>query len=593
MRLDARRLGARTASFGSPLGASVRRSRALFGSLEWVQLWIMGPRAGKTSCVGVRQILETDGPVLATSNKRDIVDLTRGPRCEVGAVWVNDLQGLVGEEPTWWWNPLSYVVDVAHADQLAGLFAAATRESGARADAYFDGAGAGAGKNLLSALLLAAAVAGEPIHTVYSWLSTPDGFEPVEHLRAAGHHLPAQALEGAIRLTPNQRDGVFGTALEMASFLRNTQLLPWVTPLGPGDSRPQFDPAGFVRSRQALYLISREGRGSARALTAALTVAVVEAGEDLAATQPRGRLAVPLTCVLDEAANICRWPELPDLYSHYGSRGIIVSTFLQSWSQGVQVWGREGMDKLWSAANIRGVGSGVGEPEFLDRISRLVGDHDVLTRDQSRSRGGRSVSTRNRRERILETADLAALPRGRAVVFVSGLPPVLLKLVHWSDTPYAQNVQDSEEHYGSLAPGRSRERPGLGRRAQQRRRPRHPGQALLRQRRRVRPDVPPAELAPQTTQRLLVLPLVGTRRSDQPPRSAVGVLGEAPARTRHRHGHLVARLRRPPHGRPDRPRHRPLHQMRLHQERPRDTADLASEQPPAGLFRDANQEQTH
>jgi len=184
-------------------------------------------------------------------------------------------------------------------------------------------------------------------------------------------------------------------------------------------------------------------------------VAVVEAAEDLAAIQPRGRLAVPLTCVLDEAANVCRWPELPDLYSHYGSRGIVVSTFLQSWSQGVQVWGREGMDKLWSASNIRGVGSGVGEPEFLDRISRLVGDHDVLTRDQSRSRGGRSVSTRNRRERILDTADLAALPRGRAVVFVSGLPAVLLKLVHWSDTPYAHSVRDSEEHYGSLASGKA------------------------------------------------------------------------------------------------------------------------------------------
>jgi len=109
-------------------------------------------------------------------------------------------------------------------------------------------------------------VAGEPITKVYSWLTTPDDFEPVEHLRAAGHDLPAEALEGAIRLTPKQRDGVFGTALEMVSFLRNAQVLPWVTPLGPADSRPQFDPGDFVRSRQSLYLISREGRGSARAL---------------------------------------------------------------------------------------------------------------------------------------------------------------------------------------------------------------------------------------------------------------------------------------------------------------------------------------
>ncbi len=447
MRKDAARLDTRSKNCGSPLGASVRLGRPLFGSLEWVQLWIMGPRAGKTSCVCVRQILETDGPVLTTSNKRDSVDLTRGPRSEIGAVWVNDLHGLIGQEPTWWWNPLSYVTDVSRADQLAALFAAASRDTGTKGDAYFDGAG----KNLLSSLLLAAAVADAPITQVYTWLTDPQNLDPVTHLRASGHDLPAEALESAIRLTPKQRDGVFGPAQERASYLRHAQVLPWVTPAGIPETRPQFDPAAFVRSRQTLYLISREGRGSARALTAALTVAVVEAAEVFAATQARGRLAVPLTCVLDEAANVCRWPELPDLYSHYGSRGILMSTFLQSWSQGVQVWGREGMDKLWSAANVRGVGPGVGEPEFLDRISRLVGDHDVLTRDQSRSRSGRSVSMRNRRERILDTADLAALPRGRAVVFVSGLPAVLLKLVHWSAAPYAQSVRASEQHYGSIA----------------------------------------------------------------------------------------------------------------------------------------------
>ena len=37
-----------------------------------------------------------------------------------------------------------------------------------------------------------------------------------------------------------------------------------------------------------------------------------------------GRLALPLLAVLDEVANVCRWRELPDLYSHYGSRGIVV-----------------------------------------------------------------------------------------------------------------------------------------------------------------------------------------------------------------------------------------------------------------------------
>lgn len=449
-RKEAARLGAQCAHSGLPLGRSVRNGRPLYSSLQWVQLWIMGPRAGKTSCVCVPQILEADGPVLATSNKRDIVDLTRGPRSEVGAVWINDPQGLIGEPASWWWNPLSFVTSLVRADQLVNLFVAASRPDGVKADAYFDPEG----RNVFSALLLAAAVAKRPITQVYWWLADPDDTEPRDILEAGGYELPAKAYEAAQRLTPKQRDGIFGTARQMTSFLRNDDVLAWVTPQGQADSRPQFDPAAFVRSKHTLYLVSREGAGSARALTAALTVAVVEAAEEYAMTQRGGRLAVPMTVVLDEAANVCRWPDLPDLYTHYGSRGILMSTFLQAWSQGVQVWGREGMDKLWSAANVRGVGRGIADPDFLDKVSRLIGDHDVVTRDRSRSRSGVSVSTRNRRERILDTADLAAMPQGRAVVFVSGLPALLLRLVHWGEKPYGAKCAASQNHYEDLNIGR-------------------------------------------------------------------------------------------------------------------------------------------
>lgn len=88
---DALRLGALHAGPGVPLARLVNNGKPLLASWEWVQIWLMGPRAGKTSCVCVPQILETNGPVLATSNKRDIVDMTPrpprprghrlGPRC--------------------------------------------------------------------------------------------------------------------------------------------------------------------------------------------------------------------------------------------------------------------------------------------------------------------------------------------------------------------------------------------------------------------------------------------------------------------------------------------------------------------------------
>ena len=39
----------------------------------------------------------------------------------------------------------------------------------------------------------------------------------------------------------------------------------------------------------------------------------------------------------------------------------VLMTILQSWSQGVEVWGRDGMRKLWSAPNIKVYGGGVAE----------------------------------------------------------------------------------------------------------------------------------------------------------------------------------------------------------------------------------------
>jgi type IV secretory pathway TraG/TraD family ATPase VirD4 len=151
-----------------------------------------------------------------------------------------------------------------------------------------------------------------------------------------------------------------------------------------------------------------------------------------------------MVAVLDEAANVCRWSELPNLYSHYGSRGITVMTFLQSWSQGTEVWGRDGMRKLWSAANVKVYGGGVSEVEFLDEISRLIGEYQHPEASVTFTRGsGRSTSHQHRNDRILDVADLAALDRGRIIVIASGAVPALAKPQPWYDGPDAKIVSES------------------------------------------------------------------------------------------------------------------------------------------------------
>jgi len=107
------------------------------------------------------------------------------------------------------------------------------------------------------------------------------------------------------------------------------------------------------------------------------------------------------------------------------------------------VWGREGMRKLWSAATIKVYGGGVSEVEFLGELSQLVGDFDLNTVSVSHGRGGRSASHATRRERIMEVAELGALPKGRAIVFASGARATLVRTLPWMSGPHADAVRAS------------------------------------------------------------------------------------------------------------------------------------------------------
>lgn len=440
---DARRLGASAAGPGVALADLVNNGQELRASWEWVQIHIMGPRAGKTSCVCVPQVIEPDAPVLATSNKRDLVDLTRGPRSEKGVVWVHDPQDIIGEPVSWWWNPLSFVEDMETAEKLADVFIASATNAGAKQDAYFESDG----KRLLAHMFLAAAVDDRPVTDVFTWALDPDDETPVNALYQRGEHQLAYALEKIQQLTPKQRDGVYGTMRPWISVLGNDKVIPWIRDTGEL-GRAEFDHARFATTTDTLYLISREGGGSARALTAALVMAVLTAAEKSAGRRGSGRLSPPMMAVLDEAANVVRWRELPDLYSHYGSRGIVVSSFFQSFTQGVEAFGKEGMTKLWSASNIRVAGSGLSEEEFLSFLSRLVGSQDVTKRTASTAgRSGRQVSTAVQRETILEVSDIGGLDRGRALMFSSGNPPGLLKLRHYSQKEYSDDIAASETYY--------------------------------------------------------------------------------------------------------------------------------------------------
>ena len=102
-----------------------------------------------------------------------------------------DPQRIALEQPTWWWNPLSYVTDDVKAAKLAAHFASGSRAGDARADPYFDNAG----QDLLAGFLLAAALDGLPITKAFTWTTTPGDYPEDSVIPSSG---PSGSVRGAV-----------------------------------------------------------------------------------------------------------------------------------------------------------------------------------------------------------------------------------------------------------------------------------------------------------------------------------------------------------------------------------------------------------
>ncbi|MGW3937381.1 type IV secretory system conjugative DNA transfer family protein [Streptomyces sp. NBC_00024] len=400
---------------------------------EDVAVAIMAPRSGKTTSLAIPSILHAPGPVLLTSNKAagDAFTTAYEARAKAGQVWTMDPQQIAHAAREMWWNPLASATTLDGANRLAGHFLAASVDASQQGDFWSK-----AGSNILSQLLLAAALDERPITDIMQWLAFPADRTPLDILRDHGFAAVAAQLKGTVEGPPETRDGIYETARQYAAALLNSEIAAWVT---PQKDVPEFQPAQFVTSTDTLFLLSKDGGGGASALIAACADSVMRAAT-AQAERAGGRLDPPMLAILDEAANVCKISDLPDLYSHLGSRGIIPITILQSYRQGQKVWGDAGMDAMWSASTVKVIGSGIDDPDFADKLSRLIGDHDVETTSTSHSESGKSTSVSMRQERILPADAIRALPKGTALCFATGMRAAMLDLRPWYLEPGADEL---------------------------------------------------------------------------------------------------------------------------------------------------------
>ncbi|MEU6720676.1 TraM recognition domain-containing protein [Nonomuraea sp. NPDC046802] len=403
----------------------------LRGSFEDVYLAFMGPRSGKTTTVIAQSAIRAPGAAVVTSIRPDALTTTAAPRRARGTLWVFDPQQICHHPQEFWWDMIRTARTVEGARRLASHFITTSFSANERGNYWALAAG-----NLLANLFHAAATSGESVHQVLEWLAHPAEQDPIDALRAVGAVGMAGQLEHTVQLPPETRGGVYDTAAQTVACLLDPEINRWITST-PG--QPVFDPHTFVRSTDTLYLFSKKGRNGAAPLVAALADAVLQAGI-AAAERVGGRADPPLVMVLDEAANVAPIEDLPDLYSFLGGTGIPVITILQSYQQGVRVWGGPGMDALWSASTVKIIGAGIDDADHAEKISRLVGHHKVIDSSVSYNSSGRSVSVSARKERIYTAADIRALKKFTGILLLTGIRPVPIMLRPWMGERFGQRL---------------------------------------------------------------------------------------------------------------------------------------------------------
>ena len=375
-------------------------------------------------------------------------------------MWAFDPQRIIAEAPSWYWNPLASIDTLEDALELATMF---VKERGQHTgnSAYFTGRS----QAYLGYLILAASQPPETataswqptLVDVDRWLDTPTSPEPVARLVSSPQASHAQALASIVNeRSTDAAQGVYTQTRKDTMCLKVDSVRPWVIPSG---DRPAFDVTGFLTSTDTLYLLSESASDlSAAPLVAAFANAIFKAGRLQARTYPNGRLPIPLVSVLDEAANIVQIPNLPDLYSYFGSIGMPVMTILQSYDQARKVWGKDGAGQLWSSATVKLLGAGLDDLELTKTVATFIGRHEVdVTSASWSARTGQSRSISTQKEQLWSEADVRSIPKGTALMLASGLRPVHIAQTPWYEGPDHKSIKADAETAGHLIAQRSAE----------------------------------------------------------------------------------------------------------------------------------------
>ena len=401
-------------------------------------------RAGKTTSLAAPRVVDSVGPVVATSTKVDLLRLTARTRADRGPVLVWDADRITDWPDLARWDLVAGCQDVREATGRARAMVAARPLGQARNTGFF----AATAETVLRCLLHAAALNGLTMREVMAWSRDFSLDAPYAILRDHPDAAPGwfddlrKYCRAGAPETISSTDMSLGLVL---GSLADPAVLELVCPAeGTGiDVERLVAPEGDAVP--TLYVVCEGGTAASTApLATALVSAVVRAGRRASQHTAEGRLGRPCTFVLDEAPNVAPIPEMPLLIADGGGRGMPAWLFAQSFGQLRARWGRDDADTIWGSAPIKLLLGGAAETDDLDRLSRLLGERHVkrvsVTSGQ-RSSWSRQVGTE--RERVLPVEAIRQLEVGKALLLYRSLPPAVVDLPAWWERPDAEAFRRS------------------------------------------------------------------------------------------------------------------------------------------------------
>jgi type IV secretion system protein VirD4 len=403
--------------------------------LEEHLLVMAPPRTHKTAFLA-DVILRYPGPVIATTTKADVYQLTHAVRAQLGPVHVFNPQHIGGVASTFRWSPVDGCQDPATAIRRADAFAFAVSQKGVE-DGTFWSAKA---SDYLRGYFCAAALAGYDLRAVTAWVSGADPELPERILTAAGADQWALTL-AELRSEAHKTAATVRMVMSRAlSFMADPDLAASILPV-PGNG---FEIPAFLAEAGTVYMIAEavSEESPVAPLFAAMASEIHYTAAQLGQASRSGRLDPPLLMGLDEVTQICPVP-LPAWLSDSGGKGIQVIAVAHGEAQLTGRWGDHGRQVVLDTSSVKLFLPGITDTSTLQTASTLCGQASWKLRGQDHTS----------RHDVATPDMIRQLPAGFALVIRGGCAPVIARLPRaWKNPAYRRARAIAAEPAPQLPP---------------------------------------------------------------------------------------------------------------------------------------------